>query len=216
MRHNLSMPFGALPRWLRLPPVAPGMRIGLYGGSFNPAHAGHRLVSELALQRLGLDRVWWMVSPGNPLKAHDGLPSTAERFAAARKVAASGRIDVTAFEEALGTAYTVETISFLKRRFPLVRFVWLMGADNLADFHRWRGWQDIAAMVPMAIIDRPGWTLKSISGRAATVLAGARLPENLSSHITNYAPPAWVFLQGPRNSLSSTELRMRKKATNFQ
>lgn len=205
-----------LPDWQRLPVAAPGMRIGLYGGSFNPAHAGHRKVSMLAMQRLRLDRIWWIVSPGNPLKDHSRLPGSAERVAQARTMAASNRIDVTAFEEVLGGSYTVDTIAFLKRRFPLVRFVWLMGADNLASFHLWRGWQEIAAIVPIAVIDRPGWTLKATASRAAKAMERFRKPETLASVLADSSAPAWVFLHGPRTALSSTQLRMEKKATNFQ
>lgn len=212
----LAMPWGEVLPWQYLPAVSAGMRIGLYGGSFNPAHAGHCKVSLLAMQRLQLDRIWWLVSPGNPLKDHSGLPSTCDRVAQARHLAAHHRIDVTAFEEALNTRYTVKTIRFLKTRFPLVRFVWLMGADNLADFHHWRGWQEIAAMVPIAVIDRPGWTLKSISSKAAKTLEQYRLPESNASLLADSSVPAWVYLHGPRTTLSSTQLRSARKETIFQ
>ena len=151
----------------RLPPHAPGLRIGLYGGSFNPPHAGHRHVSLRALKRLNLDRIWWLVTPGNPLKERDGLPGTAERVEAARRLAAHPRIAVTGFEEAIGTRYTVDTLRVVVERCPAVRFVWIMGADNLAGFHRWRGWRDIAQLMPFAVVDRPGWTLSATRSRAA-------------------------------------------------
>lgn len=197
----------------RLPYAAPGMRIGIYGGSFNPAHGGHRHVSMAALRRLGLDRVWWVVTPGNPLKDPGELATTASRAAEARKVAAHPRIDVTVFEEAIGARYTVDTLAYLKRRYPSVRFVWIMGADNLAGFHRWRGWRRIARMMPLAVIDRPGWTLKAVHSRAATALAGDRIRESDASALADLAPPAWVFLHGPRSSLSSTELRRLRRTS---
>ena len=144
----------------RLPRAAPGLRIGLYGGSFNPPHAGHRHVSLLALKRLRLDRIWWIVTPGNPLKDPGELATTAARVAEARRLASHPHIDVTSFEEEIGARYTIDTLAFLRRRFPNVHFVWIMGADNLATFHRWRGWRSIAQLMPIAVIDRPGWTLR--------------------------------------------------------
>ncbi len=205
------MPWGNLSRYQRLPRVEPGMRIGLYGGSFNPAHRGHLAVSLLARKRLQLDRVWWLVSPGNPLKDHTGLPGADQRARQAAELAAGHGIDITTFEEVIGTRYTVETIGFLRQRFPGVKFVWLMGADNLAGFHRWRGWRDIAAMIPIAVIDRPGWTVKAPLGKAATMLARSRLPEQMASTLADSSPPAWIFLHGPRTALSSTQLRQAKK-----
>ncbi|QFU15331.1 nicotinate-nucleotide adenylyltransferase [Microvirga thermotolerans] len=197
----------------RLPVALPGMRIGLYGGSFNPAHAGHRLVSMLALKRLRLDRVWWIVTPGNPLKDIGELASTRERAREARRVAAHPRIDVTVFEEAIGARYTIDTLAYLARRHPGVRFVWIMGADNLAGFHRWRGWRRIAATMPFAVVDRPGWTLKAMSSRAAMALAAGRIPESAASALADLAPPAWVFLHGPRSFLSSTALRRLRRTS---
>lgn len=192
---------------VRLPALAPGLRVGLYGGSFNPAHAGHRHVSRLALRRLALDRVWWLVSPGNPLKDRRHLPDAAARAAGARAVAADPRIAVTDFEAALGVRFTVETIAFLTDRHPQVRFVWIMGADSLASFHRWRGWREIAARMPFAVIDRPGYTLKAMASPAARALASSRLDEAAAPTLAERAPPAWLFLHGPRNGLSSTALR---------
>jgi nicotinate-nucleotide adenylyltransferase len=189
------------------------MRIGLYGGSFNPPHAGHRHVSLLALKHLGLDRVWWLVTPGNPLKDHGDLVSTEDRVAAARRLASHPRIDVTAFEEGIGARYTIDTLAFLKRRFPGVRFVWIMGADNLSGFHRWRGWRAIAEAMPIAVIDRPGWTLRSTRSRAASVLAPYRVSEAESRVLPDLDPPAWLFLHGPRSFLSSSELRQRMRTS---
>lgn len=192
---------------VRLPPAAPGMRIGLYGGSFNPAHAGHRHVSLMALKRLKLDRLWWIVTPGNPLKDTGELASTAMRVTQAKETAEDPRIDVTAFEGEIGARYTIDTLSYLKRRFPDVHFVWVMGADNLACFHRWRGWRRIARMMPMAIIDRPGWTLKAMRSRTAIAFSSGRIDEGRAPALAGLKPPAWVFLHGPRSHLSSTMLR---------
>ena len=192
-----------------LPRHSLGLRVGLYGGSFNPPHAGHRHVSLLALKRLQLDRLWWIVTPGNPLKTHDGLASTPERVAAARAIARHPRIDVTSFEAEIGARYTLETLAYLVRRCPTIRFVWIMGADNLAAFDRWRGWREIASLVPLAVIDRPGWTLSATQSRAGRTLARSRLDETDAPLLADLAPPAWVFLHGPRSSLSSTALRQR-------
>jgi nicotinate-nucleotide adenylyltransferase len=192
---------------LSLPPSAPGMRIGLYGGSFNPAHLGHRHVTLTALRRLGLDRVWWLVSPGNPLKNRGALPSVEARCAQARRVARHPRIAVTGAEAALGVRFTVETLRVLTRRCPGVHFVWIMGADSLGTFHRWKGFADIAALVPIAVIDRPGSTMVPLSARAARRLSGARIPEEAAPTLPLRQPPAWVFLHGPRSALSSTAIR---------
>ncbi|KLK91027.1 nicotinate-nucleotide adenylyltransferase [Microvirga vignae] len=183
------------------------MRIGLYGGSFNPAHAGHRHVSLMALKRLRLDRLWWVVTPGNPLKDTGELASTAMRVKQAKEMAEDPRIDVTAFEGEICARYTIDTLAYLKRRFPGVHFVWVMGADNLAGFHRWRGWRRIARMMPMAIIDRPGWTLKAMRSRTAVALSSGRISEGRAPALAGLRPPAWVFLHGPRSHLSSTMLR---------
>ena len=186
----------------------PGQRIGLFGGSFNPPHEGHRLVAETALRRLKLDRVWWLVTPGNPLKETAGLPSQEERMAACRRlIGHDPRIVVTGIEAGIGTRYTQETIAFLKNRAPGVRFVWLMGSDNLASFHHWQKWRDIAAMVPMAVIDRPGTTLRAVASPAARALAASRLGEREASTLAAREAPAWVFLHGRRSDLSSTRLR---------
>jgi nicotinate-nucleotide adenylyltransferase len=183
------------------------MRIGLLGGSFNPPHDGHRLITLTALHRLGLDAVWWLVTPGNPLKDTAALPPLAERIAAAKRVARHPRIAVSGIEAALGTRYTVDTLAALRQRAPRVRFVWLMGADNLADFQRWRNWRGIAALMPLAVIDRRAATLRAVQGRAAIALAPFRLPESAAAGLVLRPPPAWCFLHGPRSELSSTALR---------
>ncbi|ACL59594.1 nicotinate-nucleotide adenylyltransferase [Methylobacterium nodulans] len=192
---------------VRLPPSAPGLRVGLYGGSFNPAHAGHLHVSRLALRRLALDRVWWMVSPGNPLKDRRILAPLAERVAGAEAIARDPRIAVTAFETAIGARYTRESLEWLVRHRPDLRFVWIMGADSLASFHRWQGWRAIARMMPIAVIDRPGFTLRATAAPAGRALDRFRLDERHAARLVRAAPPAWVFLHGPRSDLSSTALR---------
>jgi nicotinate-nucleotide adenylyltransferase len=187
-----------------------GMRIGLFGGSFNPAHQGHRESSLLALRRLRLDRIWWLVSPGNPLKDQRALAPMAVRLEAARKLARHPCIQVSALESAIGATYTFETISYLRQRCRGVHFVWLMGADNLSDFDRWKRWRDIAKLVPIAIIDRPGWTLKAPFSRAGQILAPYRLDESQEACLATAAPPAFTFLHGPRSPLSSTALRAKR------
>lgn len=189
------------------PPVADGLRIGLLGGSFNPPHAAHRALSLFALKRLQLDRVWWLVSPGNPLKDTRGLPPLEKRLAAARTVANHPAIHVTGIEAALRTRYTIDTIVALRDRFPQVRFVWLMGADNLAQFHRWRDWQRIAQQVPLAVIDRPSDSLRALASPAAQALSKYRHSERAAASFAGVEAPAWLFLHGMKSPLSSTELR---------
>ena len=201
----------ARPR-LVLPPHAPGLRIGLLGGSFNPAHAAHRAISLLAMQRLGLDRVWWIVSPGNPLKDVSALPPLAQRMTQARTLAAHPRIDVSDLEAQIGTRYTIDTMEFLVRRLPRVHFVWLMGADILAELHRWRDWRRLVTLMPLAVIDRGGWTQRTMAAPAALALGRYRLPETGAARLPVVSPPAWVMLHGRKSALSSTELR-RKRIT---
>jgi nicotinate-nucleotide adenylyltransferase len=193
--------------FVRLPPHAPGLRIGLFGGSFNPPHEGHRAASLLALRRLRLDRIWWLVSPGNPLKDRSDLAELSQRLAAARKVARHPKIVVTGFEASLGSAYTFETLRYAKSRCAGVHFVWLMGADNLLGFHHWKSWREIADLVPIAVIDRPGATLKATRSRAGQALAPYRKSETEGPRLALTRPPAFIFLHGPRSDLSSTELR---------
>lgn len=195
------------PRDVRLPPHARGMRIGLFGGSFNPPHQGHRAASLLALRRLRLDCVWWLVTPGNPLKDKAELAPLPARMAAAQKLASHPRIKISGVEAAIGAAYSFETIVWLKQRCPGVHFVWIIGADNLAALHRWKRWRDLIALVPIAVIDRPGSTLKSMSSQVAAALAPHRVAEGAAAALATAAPPAFVFLHGPRSGLSSTALR---------
>jgi nicotinate-nucleotide adenylyltransferase len=186
------------------------MKIGLFGGSFNPPHAGHRLVAETALKRLGLDRVWWLVTPGNPLKQNDHLPSQASRIAACRAFASHPRMIVTGIEKEIGTAFTQETVSYLLSRCKDVRFIWIMGADSLIGFHRWQAWRQIASSVPIAVVDRPGATLKATAGRAAKAMETRRIRPDQALNLPLRRPPAWIFLHGPRSPLSSTFLRNRR------
>ena len=192
---------------VRTPPVWPGARIGLMGGSFNPPHEGHLVVARTSLRRLRLDQLWWVVTPGNPLKSHGALPAVANRIKAVEALANHPRMVTTAFETDLGTPYTAATIEFLVNRHPLARLVWVMGADNLATFHRWQRWRDIAAMVPMAVIDRPGWHFPGLSSPAARSLASARIREENARFLPFQKPPAWVFLTTRLSNQSSTALR---------
>jgi nicotinate-nucleotide adenylyltransferase len=190
-----------------IPLYTNGMRIGLLGGSFNPPHDAHRAISLFAIKRLKLDRVWWLVTPGNPLKDHGGLWDIDQRAEAARKMANDPRIDVTCLESVIGTRYTVDTITYLRRRAAGLRFVWIMGADNLAQFHRWQNWRRIASQVPIAVIDRPPQSFRALAAPAAQALARYRLPENRAGRLADHPPPAWVFLTGMKLALSSTGLR---------
>jgi nicotinate-nucleotide adenylyltransferase len=189
------------------PPHGMDQRIGLLGGSFNPPHEGHRHVALMAMRRLRLDRLWLLVTPGNPIKSHDGLAPLTDRIAATRDVAAHPRIDVTGVEAALGSRLTIVTISALTARLPQIRFVWIMGGDNLANFHHWHRWHEIAALVPIAVIDRPGATHAALRSPAAVALAPYRIPESAAPTLVERTPPAWVYLHGRRSRLSSTALR---------
>lgn len=183
----------------------------MLGGSFNPPHGAHVAVSDAALKRLGLDQVWWLVSPGNPLKDRGELAPLEDRLTLCRRLAAHPRIHVTALEADLGTAATAVTIAFLKRRCPAARFVWLMGGDNLAGFHRWGAWREIARMVPMAIVDRPSWRLRALSSPAGKTLARFRLPDDCAKLLAGQQPPAWVYLPTRLSDESSTEIRAGRR-----
>jgi nicotinate-nucleotide adenylyltransferase len=184
-----------------------GMRIGLLGGSFNPPHDAHRAISLFAIKRLKLDRVWWLVTPGNPLKDHGALRDLDQRAEAARAMANDPRIDVSCLESVIGTRYTVDTILYLRRRAGGSRFVWIMGADNLSQFHRWQNWRRIASEVPIAVIDRPPQSFRALAAPAAQALARYRLPESRAGSLADHRAPAWVFLTGLKLALSSTGLR---------
>lgn len=189
------------------------MRIGLLGGSFNPAHEGHRHISLIALRRLRLHRVWWLVSPQNPLKSSHETADYDERRAYARRVANHPQIVVSDFERRHNVQHTWRTISLLKRSSPGVSFVWLMGADNLAGFHRWDRWRDIAGMTPMAIFARPGHQLRAPLGFAAQYLAGFRIEEEDAKLLATRRPPAWVYLTETLHPASSTAIRQGRRKT---
>lgn len=190
-----------------MPKAMPGMSVGLFGGSFNPPHAGHWLVAEIALRRLRLHQLWWMVTPGNPLKSRGELVSLEDRLEASEAITPDPRVKVTAFEATYGLRYTAETLALIKQRNAGVHFVWVMGADNLAGFHRWQDWRAIVRTFPIAVIDRPGSTLSHLSAKMAQAFARARVDETDAARLATMRAPAWTFIHGPRSSLSSTALR---------
>jgi len=190
-----------------LPPHARGMRIGLFGGTFDPPHRAHLGAALLALKRLKLDRIWWLVTPGNPLKNTTGLAPLQNRLTSVRRLARHPRIDVTGLEAVIKTRYTYDTIVWLKARCPGVRFVWIMGADNLRSFHRWQRWRGIAKLVPFAVIDRLGPSLYAGASPAGQALRRARIPEHSAAALPGRKTPAWTFLHGLKSPLSSTALR---------
>ncbi|HTS40616.1 MAG TPA: nicotinate-nucleotide adenylyltransferase [Xanthobacteraceae bacterium] len=183
------------------------MRIGLFGGTFDPPHAAHLGATLLAMKRLKLDRMWWLVTPGNPLKNTRGLAPLEQRIAAARSLTKHPRIDITGFEAVINARYTYDTLTYLLRRCQGVRFVWVMGADNLRSFYRWQNWRGIAALLPIAVVDRMGTTLYATAGRAGQALARFRLPEDKAASLADHEPPVWVYLHGLKSPLSSTALR---------
>ncbi len=186
-----------------------GMRIGLLGGSFNPAHAAHREMSLHALKRLGLDEIWWLVSPQNPLKPEKNMAPFATRLKAARALARHPRICVTDLEAQLGARYTACTLRGLRRHFPATRFVWLMGADNLRQIPKWHRWTDIFAQAPVAVFRRQGYGFYAF-GKAALRFAAARRPvEGCGRKLASLAPPAWLVLDNRLNLLSATAIRRR-------
>jgi nicotinate-nucleotide adenylyltransferase len=187
------------------------MRIGLFGGTFDPPHQAHRAACLIAMRRLRLDRVWWMVTPGNPLKDTRGLSPLAERIAAACALAHHPRIDVTGFEADIGVRYTYDVIRYLLSRCRGVHFVWIMGADNLRSFHRWQKWRGIATMVPIAVVDRLGPSLYATSGIAGQALGRFRLPESAAATLARRKPPVWIYLHGLKSPLSSTALRAQRR-----
>ena len=189
--------------------LEPGMRVGLFGGSFDPAHEGHAHVAQTALRRLRLDRVIWLVSPQNPLKRGRQPAPLTRRLAGARAQAAGPSMIVSDVESRIGAAYTLDTVRRLKARFPGVRFVWVMGSDNLAGFHRWRGWAQIMRALPLAVVARPGALHTSRIAPAARRFASARVPSRSAAILAGLPAPAWTFLSAPLNAASSTALRAR-------
>lgn len=193
--------------YLRMPYVERGMQVGLFGGSFNPPHAGHVLVAEIAMRRLDLDQLWWIVTPGNPLKSTRELKPLAERIRLSEEITPDPRIKVTAFEAAHHMRYTADTLALVKAKNPGVDFVWIMGADSLRDFHRWQRWREIAMTFPIAVIDRPGATLSFLSSAVAKTFDYARIDEQFASRLASTPAPAWTFIHGPRSTLSSSAIR---------
>jgi nicotinate-nucleotide adenylyltransferase len=187
-------------------------RVGLLGGSFNPAHAGHRHISLSALRRLGLDEIWWLVSPQNPLKANADMAPMAHRMAKARAVAAHPRIRVSDIERVLDTRYTIDTLAALERLFPTIRFVWLMGADNLAQMAQWKRWPDICRLTPFAVLDRPGNATRALAGAVARRYPERRLGERAARRLADATPPAWCFIRARLSPLSATALRARHQS----
>lgn len=186
---------------------APLKRIGILGGSFNPAHGGHRAVSLNAMRALGLDEVWWLVSPGNPLKPKAGMAPLSARLASAQRIARRSRIRPTAIERELGTVYTVDTLAAITRRYPKHQFIWLMGADNLGQFHRWRAWRKIARTLPIAVIARPGYDAEARASNAMGWLRPAVRPTDQRKGWTAWSLPALVFLRFPPDPRSATAMR---------
>ena len=192
------------------------MRVGLFGGSFNPAHSGHALVAKTALTRLRLDQVIWLVSPQNPLKRADETGDLAVRLAQTRALVGRhirGRaMPISDFESRIGARYTIDTLRALKARFPGVKFVWIMGADSLASLHRWRGWLEIMALVPVAVIARPGALIKSCLAPAARRFGFARLAAGASHTLADHLAPAWTYLNVPLDPASSSAIRSQRRA----
>lgn len=190
----------------RFPVAQAGQVIGLLGGSFDPAHEGHAHITRVALRRFGLDRVWWLVSPGNPLKERGPAPLDL-RIERARKVINDPRVIVTGIEERLGTRYTAETIAALQNRYRGVRFVWLMGADNLSQFDRWQNWEQIANSVPIGVVARPEYGVKARTSKMARMFRGAQLDPRASTVLGYYNAPAWCYVNHPLSHASSTAIR---------
>lgn len=188
------------------PIATPGQRVGILGGSFDPAHEGHAHITREALRRFGLDRVWWMLSPGNPLKKHGPAPMAA-RLREARRVMPDPRVEITDLEARLGTRYTAQTLRRLIALYPGVQFVWLMGADNLAQFDRWDNWRQILAMVPVGVLARPGARMAARRSRTARIFAQARLPQQDAQMLPSCPTPVWCFVDVPMSDLSSSAIR---------
>jgi nicotinate-nucleotide adenylyltransferase len=196
---------------LKPPGTGARRRVGLLGGSFNPAHEGHRHISLQALKRLKLDEIWWLVSPQNPLKPVKGMAPLKDRLAQARHLAGKGRIKVTDIETRLGTRYTADTIAALQRQFPRLNFVWLMGADNLAQISRWDRWQSIFNAVPIAVFDRPAYSLSALNAKAAQRYASSRVAPEQAGELAVLPPPAWTFIRSRLHPASATQIRAQRK-----
>ncbi len=187
--------------------VAPNRRIGLLGGSFNPAHSGHLEISVLAIELLRLDEIWWLVTPQNPLKSEEGMAPLAERLQSAQRMADNQYIQVTDIEIELGSTYTAETLMAVKDRYPQARFVWLMGADNLCQLHRWKNWSRIFHTLPIAVFARPTYSLRAENSRAARRFAKYRVKPYRAGSLVTRRVPAWVIFNRPLNPVSASEIR---------
>jgi nicotinate-nucleotide adenylyltransferase len=193
------------------PPFGDGQRIGLFGGSFNPPHGGHRAVALYALKRLGLDWIWWLVSPQNPLKEADGYRDYDERLKVTRRVARHPRFIVTDLEQQLGTRTTAATLAALEPVLRRGRFVWIMGADSFANLHHWNDWTDIPETIPLAILARPGFSMRALESPAALRYHGRRIPGGMAQQLPGTPPPAWCFIPMPLRAESSTAIRARSR-----
>ena len=197
---------------LKSPAFGEGQRIGLFGGSFNPAHYGHYMVALYALKRLELDWVWWLVSPQNPLKDPTETGEYAERLAFTREVAKHPRFVVTDIEEQMGARTTAETLRGLKPLMRRAHFVWIMGADSFDNLHRWHDWLEIPQTLPLAVLARPGFSLRALGGPAATRFSEAQIPANMAPKLVTATPPAWCFIPMPLRPESSTAIRRRARS----
>jgi nicotinate-nucleotide adenylyltransferase len=197
---------------LKTPAFGEGQRIGLFGGSFNPAHRGHEMVALYALKRLELDWVWWMVSPQNPLKDPSETGEYASRLASTQVIARHPRFIVSDVEKQIGSRTTAETLRGLKPLFNRGHFVWIMGADSFANLHRWHDWLEIAETLPLAVLARPGYSLRALGGPAATRFSETQIPAHLAPRLATEKPPAWCFIPMPLRPESSTAIRRRAKA----
>jgi nicotinate-nucleotide adenylyltransferase len=195
---------------LKLPPFGDGQRIGLFGGSFNPAHRGHYMVALYALKRLQLDAVWWMVSPQNPLKSNTETGEYQDRLAYARRIAKHPRFIVTDIEQQMRSKYTADTLVNLRGAMKRVDFVWIMGADSLSQMHRWHDWTDLIGEVPLAVLARPGYAMRALGSRVATRLRNRRIPMDQAARLASAKTPAWVFVTMPLRKESSTAIRKRR------
>ncbi|WP_336276449.1 nicotinate-nucleotide adenylyltransferase [Bartonella sp. CB178] len=191
-----------------MPHIERSSVVGLFGGSFNPPHLGHLLVAKTAIRRLRLDQLWWMVTPGNPLKDHTHLPSLDERIRLSSELVDHPKIHVTGFEQVIGKTASADTISYILSRCKGARFVWVMGADSFATIHRWHRWRDIMSMLPIAIVDRPSVRASTLSSPMACVYRSFRLDERESARLPFMKPPVWTYLHGPLSFESSTNLRL--------
>jgi nicotinate-nucleotide adenylyltransferase len=196
---------------LKLPPFGDGQRIGLFGGSFNPAHIGHYKVALFALQRLQLDWVWWLVTPQNPLKGTSETAAYAKRLAFTRKIARHPKFIVTDIENQMHAKYTAETVSQLKVLAPKANFVWIMGADSLANLHRWHHWMDIVNDVPFAVLARPGYSIRALNGVASSRLSQRQIPAEAAAKTLDQPLPSWTFITMPLRKESSTAIRKSRK-----